>query len=1111
MEVDETGALPNRATSAADAAALAAHVVGSVIVGEAGPFGEEFPDFANDNIAIRLKKGDNYLRVTDPGQNSSLDFDNGDEITLEAWIRPAPNPRPSYSYIVGKGRTHSRGFSSRNQNYSMRLANTKDSARLSFFFVDAETPPSDLGRTDDGHRWTSNRSLLLDSRWHHVAVTYKFGDPGSLKGYIDGEETSGKWDLAGATDKRPVVDDDELWIGSSLSGQATFPGGIDEVAVYRRALSAESVARHVHIHRRDEVFEMVRDVANIAPDDHVQYDVYEGLAAAESWNVVPLDGQTVYASDVFALTELPLKYDDRGLIADRAGPILVHGYARLVLPEGEQQLLLRSLNAARLYVDGELLAENPFLPTRADGHGKVYVLEGSPQDRVSLPAGHNETVISYVSDGKPHVFSLVAMAGFKGRPAELGELVVAWARQNESFQLLGSRGDGSDDDQVASSYEHERPDRAFNDEGWLAFLERDHSRRWEWEARTRHVRSAAEDAYWQERHRWVKERQSNLPRVEIPSVADDQRVNNPIDRFIQNRLEEEKIEPMDSVDDLSFLRRVTLDTTGRIPTPEEIDRFLSEPAGDRRRLVIDRLLEDPGWADHWVGYWQHVLAENPGLTKPTLNNSGPFRWFLYEAFLDNKSFDRIVTELISMEGGRQSGGPGGFALATNNDVPMAQKAHIVATAFLGVEMKCARCHDAPLHESTQQDLFSLAAMLGREPLAVPSSSTVPATPEQLEHMAVTVSLKPGVPVPPAWPFDDLASGQLNDVPSQLVRTPKDSRAVLAWSITQPGNERFAQVIVNRLWKRYLGRGIVEPVQDWETGEPSHPALLAFLADELILNRYDLKHVARLILNSQAYQREVDESDLRDARNRLFAAPTRRRMTAEQLADSLFLAVGKPFDSEELCLNADGKQVAVNFLNLGVPRRAWQFACTSNERERPSMTLPRAQSVVDLMMAYGWRQNRQEPVNERISETTPLSPLELANGVAASRAVDLADDGCLVDLCLEDQPVERLVDRLFLRFLSRPPSDEERDRYVSLLSEGYADRATGEPRMPRKVDRSPLAWSNNLDADANRIGEERQRLALEGDSPTRRLTSDWRERVEDMVWVIVNSPEFVFVP
>ena len=165
---------------------------------------------------------------------------------------------------------------------------------------------------------------------------------------------------------------------------------------------------------------------------------------------------------------------------------------------------------------------------------------------------------------------------------------------------------------------------------------------------------------------------------------------------------------------------------GRIPTRAELSAFLTDRRADRRTRVIERLLSDRvGWADHWMGYWQDVLAENPGILKPQLNNTGPFRWWLHEAFVDNKPMDRFATELTMMEGSTLGGGPGGFALATLNDAPMAAKAHVLGKAFLATELQCARCHDAPAHPFKQRDLFSLAALLARAPQAVPVTSTVP--------------------------------------------------------------------------------------------------------------------------------------------------------------------------------------------------------------------------------------------------------------------------------------------------------------------------------------------------------------------------------------------------
>ena len=143
------------------------------------------------------------------------------------------------------------------------------------------------------------------------------------------------------------------------------------------------------------------------------------------------------------------------------------------------------------------------------------------------------------------------------------------------------------------------------------------------------------------------------------------------------------------------------------------------------------------------------------------------------------------------------------------------------------------------------------------------------------------------------------------------------------AITSPHNRRFAEVIVNRLWRRYLGVGFVEPVHDWEEATIAQPELLRYLADELIEHDYDLKHVARLIFNSHAYQRmSAHHASVSEAQ--LFAAPVRRRLTAEQLVDSLYHAAKKPLRSEQLTLDPEGRRPADTFLNLGSPTRAWEF-------------------------------------------------------------------------------------------------------------------------------------------------------------------------------------------
>ncbi len=298
-----------------------------------------------------------------------------------------------------------------------------------------------------------------------------------------------------------------------------------------------------------------------------------------------------------------------------------------------------------------------------------------------------------------------------------------------------------------------------------------------------------------------------------------------------------------ALDDAAFLRRLYLDTLGIFPTPAEIREFCDDRSDDRVQRRVDELLDDPRNADHWTAYWQDVLAENPRLVKGKLNNTGPFRWWINEALRDKLPFDRFVHELVTTDGGDYDGGAGGFRIATENDAPAAAKAHILGTAFLGTEMKCARCHDAPYHRSKQKDLFALAAMLDGRPLSVPDSSTVPAsffTRLGGRKSLVEVTLKPGVPVPPAWPFEEHTGEGAG-------AGPEAPRERLAWQLTRPQNRRFSQVIVNRVWKRYFGQGFVEPVHDWEGNEPSHPELLDYLARDFVANGYDLDRLSTLSL------------------------------------------------------------------------------------------------------------------------------------------------------------------------------------------------------------------------------------------------------------------------
>ena len=1164
---------------------------------DAGPRSPAFPGFSKDNTARRFEgDGKKALKIPD---SEALRFGLNDTITLEAWvIAPEASGVP---YLIGKGRLGTKEFGGNNQNYALRLQTVKGGgAQIGFLFYSADLP----GKKGDGHRWWSNHTMPLQG-WHHILLTYTFGKPESIKGFIDGRPTDGVWDAGGATDRAPVTDGDALVIGSgyNLTAPHSFQGWLDEVAIYRGRIDVGALAAK---------YEFVQPPPPIAKQDVPAGRVLvqlaeEGMPDANAWpNEPPKVGET-YTEDVFGFLDVPQKYVDTGVRGDRHVPFLVRAAASVTFPKGRHRLLLRARGATNLHIDGKTVLSTPFPPRDSDGHHPLSeqndYLNLGPDFRFA-PPGNRESWCEFEGTGKPQFIVLETLVGsYIGkniRRPELGETVVAWSRQGtETWQLVtpGKR------------------EVAYNDAGWADYEKERNSHYAAMNAKKRAELRAKSDSYWTKRREAAKTWLAKNPAGEgsidqfiaarIDSVKAQDAHKGSIDYFkdIQPILEakctechrgtkakgdlkldsladaaaaikpghpdaseliaritsddEDEIMPpkgkpltKDEIalltiwikegahwpeiradhltltpltDDLTFLRRVYIDTVGVPPSLAEIDAAFKErrlPAvGDGkmpslldRPAIIDQLLQDPRWADNWMGYWQDVLAENPNILNPTLNNTGPFRWWLYESLQDNKPMDLFVTELLRMRGSERLGGPAGFGTASQNDVPMAAKGTIISTAFLGVEMKCARCHDSPTGKSLQQDLFELAAMLGKKEIAVPTTSSVPMDKIHAggRKPLIQVTLKPGTKVQPKWPFAEFC----DETAGKLAEDPKDTRDVLAAMITAPQNERFAQVTANRIWARFMGRGIVEPVEDWEKGKPTHPELIQWLGREFVRGGYDVKHLARLILNSAAYQRATDP-ELKQT-SPLYTSPAPRRLQAEQIVDSLFAATGKPFHTEEVCLDIDNTREIQNAIHLGKPHRSWMLTSTSNERDRPSLALPRIQAVSDVLAAFGWRGARQDPVSKRDADPNVLQPAILSNGTLGVWLTRLSDDHGITALALQEQPLDQFIDQLFLKLLTRHPTAEERELYTQHLSPDYDTRVMKhetsnlKPQSTR-VREKYVSWSNHVNDEANLVRMEQEKAARAGDPPTERLDAAWRTRLEDILWAILNAPEWAFSP
>ena len=1174
-----------------------------------GPRPPEFPDFDPANLAVKFDGTGSHYSFAVADANSPFDFTTGDAITIEAWVNMVEIGKGENQYVVGKGRTGDPGFPKENQNWALRMREVEGTAHPSFLFM---TPPVADGKDRHAHRWTTTAGFAPGSGWHQVAVSYRFGDPESVRGWIDGKAQPGQWDLGGATTEAPVVDADSVWVGSAMGGSATasFRGMLDAIAISREIVPDAAMKAHFRRNTAETAVQPVQAPAMLTvPPGKVLVTFQEGLGASDRWPDADetLPPETArWVTEEFLIPRLPLRYDDWGIRASWKGPVLLRAYAETNLTPGKHRFLLRTRGLSRLWINGERIAATKPQTGDSAGYQPVPPVPAAPAPGLRPVSFGDQEVFGEAevpADGKCRIV-LETLVGTKKARAEPGELCLAVA-DDATFRVVQPAGEAG----------------PLSDAVWQECAARSEASLGRLDDETRHRAAASIDGYWQQRHEFARAWVQGHPAGELPAGE-----GNPIDRFVAAKLqravaasaggltaqgkqfhesvlpvlsdrcfrchgekekgdlrlnsreaalqagtsghaavipsdaegsellkritsqdEDERMPPKGEplkpaetaaiaewiragapwpvapvaaenltdvpvVGDSAFLRRVYLDTVGVPPTEAEARTFLRAP--DRAALV-DRLLADPRFADHWISYWQDVLAENPGLLKPSLNNSGPFRWFLYEALRDGKALDRTIYELVMMRGSRDEGGSAGFGRAADNDAPLAAKGQVLGSAFLGMELQCARCHDAPFHSAKQRDLYSLAAMLDRKTVTVPKSSTVPAAffEKKARESLITVTLKPGQPVAPEWPFARVCGFGEGDELSSLMRDPADTRERLAALLTAPQNQRVAQVIANRVWKRLLGTGIVEPAHDWEGHPPSDPDLLAWLGRELVAGDYDLRHLVRLVLTSQIYQREpAGHNALAGPAARFFPAPDRRRLTAEQVVDSLYSASGHPMETEELTFDSDSRQAADTMISLGRPHRAWMFAGLSNERDRPSLSLPRAQAVTDVLEAFGWTGTRQNPRTDRETDPNVLQPGVLANSLVTKWVTRLSTGSELSRMARDAASPEALVESVFLRFLTRLPTPAERSRFTAALTPGFDERLLIPPTAPAPLPPlNKISWSSHLRPEATEIKMEMERRARAGDPADPQFAAPWRETCEDFVWAIINSPEFVWMP
>jgi hypothetical protein len=359
-------------------------------------------------------------------------------------------------------------------------------------------------------------------------------------------------------------------------------------------------------------------------------------------------------------------------------------------------------------------------------------------------------------------------------------------------------------------------------------------------------------------------------RPDLPPPTDGRA--NPIDRLIDAYLTKNKRPTPAPIDDATFARRVYSDLIGLLPAPEELQAFLNDKSSDKRtRLVQELLARDVDYSEHWLTFWNDLLRNDYTGTGFITGGRKQISKWLYDALVTNKPYDQFTRELIApptvesrgfIEGIRWRG-----EVSAGQTVEI-QFAQSVGQSFLGINLKCASCHDSFIDRWKLEEAFGLAAIYATQPLEI--------------HRC---DLPTGKKAQAAWLFPEL--GQVDASAPQPERLKQ-----LAALLTHPDNGRFTRTIANRLWQRLMGRGIVHPVDAMQS-EPWNADLLDYLGVYLSDQRYDLKKLLELIATSQAYQSQTQVvSSGADDASYIYAGPRAKRLTAEQFMDAIWQLTGE---------------------------------------------------------------------------------------------------------------------------------------------------------------------------------------------------------------------------
>lgn len=399
---------------------------------------------------------------------------------------------------------------------------------------------------------------------------------------------------------------------------------------------------------------------------------------------------------------------------------------------------------------------------------------------------------------------------------------------------------------------------------------------------------------------------------------DDRAASQQIDQLVEKAYQKHRVQPNAPASDEIFLRRAYLDIIGRVPTYAEAKAFQESKSPGKRSVLIDHLLDSPGYVSHSFNYWADLLRVKSRMEGQA---GEAYADWVKASLRENKPYDKLVFELLTAEGYVWENGAVGYYLR-DSGMPLDNMSN-TTQIFLGTQLVCAQCHNHPFDKWTQKQYYQLAAYTyGVETNVNPnqevgldkimekkaSKKRKRDTDEPSEDKdrfvreALNDLLQPlsyavrdsdrHLSLPDDYKYRDGKPGEMvkpDTIFGGNATSRREARRAYAKWMTSPENPRFTKVVANRLWKRALGVGLVEPLDDFRDDTvASHPELLDFLSKQMVAYGYDMKRFLRMIYNTRTYQREATSSDYTPETYR-FPGPVLRRMSAEQLWDSILTA------------------------------------------------------------------------------------------------------------------------------------------------------------------------------------------------------------------------------